>query len=192
MRSLKRIEDLVIGEVSVLAGTKTVIRTRRDKKSRGLTAPPPGSDGERHTGPAGGLPRAYTEGDREAFAVEVLRQVLETDSRTLRDLRRVANLGADVVDNLGKYFEIKASAGEMPDAVNRQYSQLERSRARPPGTWFLAVVAGLEEGYETKVRFIADPLKHLTWADKGSVTLTGVRTAKAVEITLPSKRVDAP
>ena len=49
-----------------------------------------------------------------------------------------------MVDNLGKYFEIKASAGEMPDAVNLQYSQLERSLERPPGGWFLAVVAGLD------------------------------------------------
>jgi hypothetical protein len=48
-------------------------------------------------------------------------------------------------------------------------------------------VAGLEIGYETKVRFIADPLRHLSWADNGSVAFAGVRSARAVEITLPER-----
>lgn len=191
MRHLKRIEDLAIGEVTVHAGTKVTVRRGPKDERRGLAdLPTAGRDGEQHKEAGGGLPRAYTDPEREAFAVAVLRQVLETDTRTLRDLRRVANLGADVVDNLGKYFEIKASAGDMPDAISLQYSQIERSLERPPGHWFLAVVAGLEQGYETKVRFIADPLRHLAWADKGSVTFTGVRTAKAIEITLPSLSAD--
>ena len=132
------------------------------------------------------LLRAYSDGDREKLAVDVLRRILETDKRTLRDLRKVANLGADVVDNLKKYFEIKSAAGDMPDVVSLQYSELERSLERPAGHWFLVVVSGLEQGYETSVRFIADPLRHLTWADHGSVSLSGVRTARAVEIRLPA------
>jgi hypothetical protein len=187
MRNLKRIEDLVIGEVTVHAGTGARGGPVAQRKRGGLAdPPPPGREGEQHHGAGGALPRAYTDPEREAFAVAVLRRVLETDKRTLRDLTRVANLGADVVDNLGKYFEIKAAAGEMPDVISLQYSEIERSLERPPGHWFLAVVAGLEEGYETRVRFIADPLKHLAWADKGAVTFSGVRSAKAIEIALPS------
>ena len=52
------------------------------------------------------------------------------------------------------------------------------------GAWFLAVVSGLEEGHETRVRFIADPLKNLTWVEKGSLTFTGIRAAKAIDAVL--------
>jgi hypothetical protein len=188
MRHLKGTDDLVIGDVTVHAGVPALPTGHRTGKPPRLSDPPP-PDTERRTSEphASTVPRAYTDEEREALAVDVLRRILETDTRTLRDLRKVAHLGADVVDNLEKYFEIKASAGDMPDVISLRYSQIERSVERPPGQWFLAVVAGLEIGYETKVRFIADPLRHLSWADNGSVTFAGVRSARAVEITLPER-----
>lgn len=186
MRYLKSMDNLVIGDVALVPGGKPRGTSKGTTKRRQLANPPSG-DGEGQS-PHGGqaLLRAYSDGDREKLAVDVLRRILETDKRTLRDLRKVANLGADVVDNLKKYFEIKSAAGDMPDVVSLQYSELERSLERPAGHWFLVVVSGLEQGYETSVRFIADPLRHLTWADHGSVSLSGVRTARAVEIRLPA------
>jgi len=65
---------------------------------------------------------------------------LQTDKRVLRDLRSV-----------------DATSGEVPDTVELQISQVRRSVEQRSGTWFLAVVSGLEEGFETRMRFIADP-----------------------------------
>jgi hypothetical protein len=182
MRNLKRIEDLVIGEATLNSGSTSSKAGRK----RGRLAQPPAARGGNEQTPAGpgSLLRGYSDTDRERLAIAILRRILETDKRTMRDLRKVANLGADVVDNMDKFFEIKASAGEMPDVVTLQYSELERSLERPSGHWFLVVIAGLEQGFETKVRFIADPLKHLAWQDHGSVSLSGVRTVRAVEIAL--------
>jgi hypothetical protein len=109
---------------------------------------------------------------------------LQTDKRVLRDLRSVGRLGADVVDDLARYFEIKSASGDMPDTVELQISQVRRSVEQRAGTWFLAVVSGLEEGFEMRVRFIADPLKNLTWVEKGSLTFTGIRSAKAIDAVL--------
>ena len=190
VRQLKQIEDLAIGELSVISGSKALPSRRRQVAAGGLSDPPPVESGVVQHKAAEALPRAYTDVERETLAVDVLRQVLETDKRALRDLRRVANLGADVVDNLGKYFEIKASAGDMPDVVSLQYSQIARSLEQKPGDWFLVVIAGLENGYETKIRFIADPLRHLSWADTGSMQFAGVRAAKAIEIALPERAAD--
>jgi len=72
----------------------------------------------------------------------------------------------------------------MPDTVELQITQVRRSVEQASGTWFLAVVSGLEEGFEMRVRFIADPLKNLNWVEKGSLTLTGIRTAKAIDALL--------
>lgn len=186
MRHLKRLDDLAIGDVTVDAGSKPRSRDQAaSKKGKGLVDPPPAGDGDGTDGrPGGAILRAYTDTDRQQLAVGVLRRVLETDKRTLRDLTRVANLGADVVDNLDKFFEIKAAAGEMPDVIRLQHSELERSLERSPGHWFLAVIAGLEEGFETRIRFVVDPLKNLTWSNSGAVNFSGVRRAKAIEISL--------
>jgi hypothetical protein len=187
MRYLKSLDSLAIGEIVLLSGNKPRRISTGSPKRQALATPPSDrGDSEKPLGGQAALLRAYSDADREKLAVEILRRIVETDKRTLRDLRKVANLGADVVDNLDKYFEIKSSAGEMPDVVSLQYSELERSFERPRGHWYLVVVSGLEDGYETKVRFIADPLRHLTWADQGSVSLSGVRTAHALEISLPS------
>lgn len=189
LRQLKQLKDLEVGEIS-MQGSTTVQPKRKASKPAGLADPPPapgpGAQGKVGTG-GSSLAVAYTDDQREALAVEVLRRVLETDKRTLRDLRKVVRLGADVMDNLGKYFEIKAAAGEMPDSIDLQYSQIERAVRERREDWFLVVVAGLEVGYETKLRFIADPLRHLTFVEKGSAHLAGVRTARAVEVTLPER-----
>jgi hypothetical protein len=182
LRFLKDLDELEIGDIRIDRDKQAPLRRR--KARTGLVDAANLSDPSNRV-PSGSLPTAYTEADRERLAVAVLRRLLETNTRTLRDLRHVGRLGADVVDNLGKYFEIKASAGEMPDVIRLQYSELERSLERPAGHWFLVVVAGLERGYETKVRFILDPLRTLKWSDTGTITLSGVRTAEALEVLLP-------
>jgi hypothetical protein len=186
MRRLKRIEELEIGDVALVGASKRK-KPRTGRNGNRPLADPPADHGRNPPLQERTLLRGYSDQEREKLAVDVLKRILETDRRTLRDLRKVARLGADVVDNLNKYFEIKSSAGDMPDVISLRHSELERSTERPAGHWFLAVVAGLEDGFETTVRFIADPLKHLEWADSGSVTLSGVRSAPALEVPLPSR-----
>ena len=182
LRRLKSLEGIVVLDVDVTPGTK---RTRRKRGAGGGLVDPPAGGGDSGTkGSGGAAGRAYTDTERETLAVALLRRLLQTDKRVLRDLRSVGRLGADVVDDLARYFEIKTASGDMPDTVELQISQVRRSVEQRAGTWFLAVVSGLEEGFETRVRFIADPLKNLTWVEKGSLTFTGIRSAKAIDAVL--------
>jgi hypothetical protein len=68
-------------------------------------------------------------------------------------------------------------------------SDAERGREAAQAPWrqfFLAVIAGLEEGYETIVRLIADPLRTLELKPTTSVTLTGIAAASsALEVRFP-------
>ena len=64
-------------------------------------------------------------------------------------------------------------------------SEVERARTDPD--FFLAVVAGLEEGAgELRVRFIFDPLGRLPLRLRNDLTFGGVRDAEALEYVFPA------
>jgi hypothetical protein len=90
------------------------------------------------------------------------------------------------VDSLRQSFEIKMSSGrDIPNEVTLTPNEVERARTDPD--FFLAVVAGLEEGAgELRVRFIFDPLSRLPLQLRSDLTFGGVRDAEALEYVFPA------
>jgi hypothetical protein len=125
-------------------------------------------------------PRSYTDQELETVATDVLRRVLLTAGRSGDDFRALRRLGADVVDDVGRFFEIKASYGNGGDAVSLTAHEAKRAQIAKPGEFFLAIVTGLEKGYQTQVRIIPDPLENLDWGEDGNLTLTGIRRSGIV------------
>lgn len=80
-----------------------------------------------------------------------------------------------------KFYEIKmASAAEIPNEITLTPAEVERARSDPD--FFLALVAGLEEGAgELRVLFIFDPLSRLAFKLRGDLTLSGIRDSEALE-----------
>ncbi|MBI3969917.1 MAG: DUF3883 domain-containing protein [Chloroflexi bacterium] len=85
------------------------------------------------------------------------------------------------MDELRRYFELKAHAQEAPEDVELAANEAERA-ARERKQFFLAVVSGLEQGVETEVRIIQDPIHTLDWRPSTTVTLSGVRTKPSVRV----------
>jgi hypothetical protein len=78
-----------------------------------------------------------------------------------------------------------SSGSEIPSEVTLTPNEVERARTDPD--FFLAVVAGLEEGAgELRVRFIFDPLSRLPLRLRSDLTFGGVRDAEALEYTFPT------
>jgi hypothetical protein len=124
---------------------------------------------------------------RERLALDAVKDALRLDPPQIADLRARRGIGADMVDELAQFYEIKmSSASEFPAEITLTPS--ERSRSEDPD-FFLAVVAGLEEDAdELRVRFIFDPLSQLAVRITGDVTLTGVRGAQALEYRFKKSR----
>lgn len=106
--------------------------------------------------------------------------MLQTAGRNSDDFRAIRRLGADVVDDVGRFFEIKASYGPGADSISLTAHEAKRAQVAKPGEFFLAIVTGLEKGYQTQVRIIPDPLEVLDWGEDGSLTLTGLRNVGIV------------
>ena len=109
--------------------------------------------------------------------MELFTMLLGSDRDEIADLRAQRGVGADAVDELRRFYELKVSAGAEPDTI--RLTNAEVKRALSTQDFFLVVVSGVE-GVDArpKVRVIVDPLKQLQPTDSGAITLSGVRSAK--------------
>jgi hypothetical protein len=147
----------------------------KSPQRRGLRDEPGGGstigDGRRAPKAA---PLAYSEKEKDDLALRLLQLAINGDETELRDYRHLRGVGADALDKLRRYFEIKATYGPLPDEVTLTANEAERA-FREGDRYHLAVVAGLEQGYETVVRIIPNPLRNLPLRPSTSVTLAGIR-----------------
>jgi hypothetical protein len=122
---------------------------------------------------------------REQLAYDAVTAALGLGQGEVTDLRRRRGIGADAIDDLRQCFEIKMSSGsEIPSEITLTPNEIERARTDPD--FFLAVVAGLEDGAgELRVRFIFDPLGRLPLRLRNDLTFGSVRDAEALEYVFP-------
>lgn len=125
---------------------------------------------------AGRGPLNYTAEERETAGLDLLRRALEGDGTILTDVRHQPNVGADAVDDKGRFYELKVSIGAMPDIVRLEDSQIQR--ALTTDDFYLVVVSNVEAGQgDPEILIIHDPLQHLTPEPQGAVHLSGVLSA---------------
>lgn len=119
--------------------------------------------------------------EREQLAYDAVKMALGFDDDEIRDLRQLRGIGADAVDELRQFFEIKmASGADFPSEITLTASEYDRARTDPD--FFLAVVCGLEDkAGKLRVRFIFDPVGQLQLKIRNDITLAGVRDAEAIE-----------
>ncbi|MET9922420.1 hypothetical protein ABZZ04_35950 [Streptomyces sp. NPDC006435] len=126
--------------------------------------------------------KMFTPQEQEAAALALVRAALARDSEELRDLRAQRGVGADSVDELNRFYEVKSFLGAEEDSVSLTPHEYER--ATTENNFFLVVVSGLQRGagVPTAVRIILDPLRKLSARPNEAITLTGVRGCRSLQI----------
>ena len=105
--------------------------------------------------------------------------VLSSDRDEIVDLRAQRGVGADAIDGLGRFYELKVYAGAEPDQVTLTNAEVQRALSSPD--FFLIVVSGIEgANAQPTVRVFVDPLNQLRPTDNGAITLSGVHEAKSL------------
>jgi hypothetical protein len=123
--------------------------------------------------------RGYTDLEKETIGLQLARRVLESDEQDMVDLRAERGVGADAMDDLRQFFELKVYAGPEPDEI--RLTDAEVRRAMSGDDFFLVVVSGVEAGsVEHKVRVIAQPLAQLQKRDHREMRLGGIRSARSL------------
>ena len=123
--------------------------------------------------------RGYSDLERETVGFELAKKVLSSDHEKIIDLRAKRGVGADAMDELKRFYELKVSAGGEPNEIT--LTNAEWQRAQTSDDFFLVVVSGVEGAVsKPNVRIIPRPLEQLETKVSGSLILSGVRDAKSV------------
>ena len=123
--------------------------------------------------------RGYSDLDRENVGLDLARMVLSSDREDIVDLRTQCGVGADAMDQLKRFYELKVSAGDEPNSITLTNMELQRARSSPH--FFLVVVSRVEgAAARPTVRIIPRPLDQLEQSVNGTMALSGVREAKSV------------
>ncbi|MGH8196460.1 MAG: hypothetical protein ACREQ8_19015 [Woeseiaceae bacterium] len=125
------------------------------------------------------FPKDYTDIDKETIGLDLVRAVLRSDDSALVDLRSQRGVGADAIDELKRFYELKVYEGAEPNEIRLEPSQIER--AKTTEGFFLVVVSNVEDGHgNAKVRIISEPLAHLERIETRAVSFSGVREAASL------------
>ena len=111
--------------------------------------------------------------------MRLVRMLLSSDRDEIVDLRIQRGVGADAIDSMERFFELKVSAGAEPDGVLLTRSEVQR--AMSTDKYFLIVISGVEGvDAKPKARVFVDPLKQLRQTYNGSITLSGVNSVESL------------
>lgn len=104
----------------------------------------------------------------------LVRTVLAGDEDEIADLRAQHGVGADAIDKLDRFFELKVHLGDEPDVIRLEESEVRRALSTPD--FFLVVVSNVEGAdARPRVRIIVDPVHQLAVQASSTVVFTGVR-----------------
>ena len=159
----------------VIEGSPSGNRARR-RRGNGLVDPRV----TQPRGPRGRTPlRGYTDQEREDVGFELARRVLSSDHKDIVDLRAQRGVGADAMDELERFYELKVSAGAEPSEITLTSAEWQRARTSPG--FFLVIVSGVEGADATpSIRIISRPLEQLDQRPSGTVKLSGVGSATSL------------
>ena len=148
-------------------------------KSKLHNTPPPTKPSELGSRTA---PTAYTDRDLEQRGWELLTQALETSAdELLVDFRNRHGVGADGAIDWTTFVEMKATGRAPQGSIEMSNAEYERAKQRG-NDFILALVSGLEDGYQDEVRLIFDPANRATVRPLNGVKLVALAEAPSVLI----------
>jgi hypothetical protein len=116
----------------------------------------------------------FTPLEKESVGMALVRTVLAGDEEEIADLRAQHGVGADAIDKLDRFFELKVHLGDESDVIRLKESEVRRALSTPD--FFLVVVSGVEGAdARPRVRIIVDPVHQLTMQASSAVVFTGIR-----------------
>jgi|GEM_PF-5567666 len=188
-RELKNFDEATITGIGITTESgKTISRTRARSP---LIANPQKNPSTKSASPLSPSIKNWGELEREQLGFQILAAALKgIDDTELEDFSSLRRIGADSIDNLKRYFELKVHSGDAPEEVRFEPSEFERA-AIEGKSYYLAVISGLEVGKKTEIRIFADPIRTLPWRRVSQIRLGGIRTsANALAITISASSDD--
>lgn len=123
--------------------------------------------------------RQYSPAELQAQAWAYVKATLERDDCPLADFQAYRGIGADGALDKSTFIEMKSFARGAPSEITLTEAEFRRADECKTD-FYLVIVSGLEEGFDSEVRIYINPTKHLPWKPKGSVSVGGLAKGAAL------------
>lgn len=175
--SLRNEDGEIVGVVAATGNESPYGKAKKSPIASGRPRDPDASNPKKPSADGGRGIKNYSDEERESVGLALVRRVLGGNEEQIVDIRHQRNVGADAIDILDNFFELKVYAGPIPETISLTSSEF--LRAQETAQFFLVVVGNVERGArDPEVRIIQAPLSHLSVLPQGSVNLGGVRDAR--------------
>jgi len=124
----------------------------------------------------------YNSAQLQERAWAYVQAAFDREDFPLEDLQAHRGVGADGAINWSTFVEMKSFAREAPSEITLTEAEFRRAREYKT-KFYLIIVSGLEEGFETEMRIYVNPLASLAWSPKGSVSVSGLSKGAALVLT---------
>jgi hypothetical protein len=180
IRRLKELPEEFAFSTSVREGNQDTRKGIQPRGAQPLPTEPPKRSPKRNSIPA--PVNSYCQYDSQELqklAWIYVRAAFDDGLLVVEDYQAVPRLGADGAIDWTTFIEMKSFAREAPAAVSLTESEFLRAQERKEN-FYLVVVSGLEEGFDTQIRLYINPLNNLPWSLKGSISLGGLGSGSAL------------
>lgn len=180
IRRLKELPQEFVFSTAVRKGHQDAPKGIQSRGTLTLPAEAPKQSTKRTTAPA--PVNSYCQYDSQALqklAWIYIRAAFDEGLLVVEDYQNVSGLGADGAIDWETFIEMKSFAREAPTTVSLTESEFLRAQERKE-KFYLVVVSGLEEGFDTQIRLYINPLGSLPWTLKGSISLGGLGAGSAL------------
>ena len=123
--------------------------------------------------------KQYSSAELQSKAWAYLEASLQREDAVLVDLQAYRGIGADGALDKSTFIEMKSFARGAPGEITLTETEFRRAE-ECKSNFYLVIVSGLEEGFETELRIYINPTKHLPWTPKGQVSIGGLAKGAAL------------
>ncbi len=123
--------------------------------------------------------KQYSSAELQTKAWAYLEASMQRDDAVLVDLQSYRGIGADGALDQSTFIEMKSFARAAPSEITVTETEFRRAEASK-ANFYLVIVSGLEEGFETELRIYINPTKNLPWTPKGQVSIGGLAKGAAL------------
>ncbi|ERZ01093.1 hypothetical protein Q022_02235 [Pseudomonas aeruginosa BWHPSA009] len=167
---------------TIMDGSDLPQKGQQVKSKKPLVNQPPDRNRQSNTKAPATSYCHYNSAQLQERAWAYVRAAFDRDDFPLEDLQAHRGIGADGAVNWSTFLEMKSFAREAPSEIT--LTEAEFRRAQECKTkFYLVIVSGLEEGFETEMRIYVNPLNTLSWSPKGSISVSGLTKGAALVLT---------
>ncbi|WP_280328424.1 DUF3883 domain-containing protein [Pseudomonas sp. BN102] len=174
---------------TVVDGAELLKKGKQTKNEKPLVNQPPGPNRQSNTPAPATSYCHYNSAQLQERAWAYVQAAFDREDFPLEDLQAHRGVGADGAVNWSTFVEMKSFAREAPSEITLTEAEFRRAR-ECKAKFYLVIVSGLEEGFETEMRIYVNPLGTPSWSPKGSVSVSGLTKGAALVLTTQRPEAD--